>query len=115
MQRILQKSARRPLRILRQQDDLPRIYAEPERMGFVVRGVPAAGATERSGGAMTGAESSDRGRLPKGPAEGGPGTGALIIIDNSTLTAMATCPTQAALRYVLGLTMDEDRGPLRAG
>src|SRR5258708_533070 len=38
-----------------------------------------------------------------------------IIVDNSTLTAMATCPTQAALRYVLGLTMDEDRGPLVAG
>jgi len=38
-----------------------------------------------------------------------------VIVDNSILTAMATCPTQAALRYVLGLTMDEDRGPLRAG
>lgn len=38
-----------------------------------------------------------------------------IIVDNSILTAMAACPTQAALRYALGLTMDEDRAPLQAG
>ena len=39
-----------------------------------------------------------------------------IYIDSSTLTAVATCDTQAVLRYVLGLTMDdEDRAPLRAG
>lgn len=38
-----------------------------------------------------------------------------LCIDNSTLTAMATCPSQAAIRYVLGLTMADDRGPLRAG
>lgn len=39
----------------------------------------------------------------------------LIIVDNSTLTAMATCPTQAAIRYALGLTTPDDRAPLRAG
>lgn len=39
----------------------------------------------------------------------------LTIVDNSTLTAVASCDTMAALRYVLGLTVDEDRGPLRAG
>ena len=39
----------------------------------------------------------------------------IVIVDNSTLTAMATCPTQAALRYVLGLTVAEDKAPLRAG
>lgn len=39
----------------------------------------------------------------------------LTIIDNSILTAMATCPTQAAIRYALGLTLPDDRAPLKAG
>jgi hypothetical protein len=39
----------------------------------------------------------------------------VVYIDNSTLTAVATCDTQAVLRYVLGLTIAEDSGPLRAG
>lgn len=38
-----------------------------------------------------------------------------IVIDNSILSAVAACDTQAALRYALGLTMDEDRAPLMAG
>ncbi len=39
----------------------------------------------------------------------------LTIVDNSILTAVATCHTQAAIRYALGLTMPEDRAWLRAG
>lgn len=39
----------------------------------------------------------------------------LTIVDNSILTAMATCPTQAAIRYALGLAMPEDKAVLRAG
>lgn len=39
----------------------------------------------------------------------------VTIVDNSTLTAVAACDTQASLRYVLGLTMQEDQAPLQAG
>lgn len=39
----------------------------------------------------------------------------VIIVDNSILTSVATCPTAAALRYGLGLTVAEDSGPLKAG
>lgn len=39
----------------------------------------------------------------------------ITIVDNSILTSVATCPTQAAVRYVLGLTVPEDRAFLHAG
>src|SRR3990167_927590 len=39
----------------------------------------------------------------------------LIIIDNTTLAAMQTCDTLAAVRYVLGHTMSEESGPLICG
>jgi hypothetical protein len=39
----------------------------------------------------------------------------VLVVDNSILVAMATCPTAAALRYALGLTLQEDSAPLRAG
>ena len=39
----------------------------------------------------------------------------LIIIDNTTLAAMQTCDTLAAVRYVLGHTMSEEAGPLICG
>jgi len=39
----------------------------------------------------------------------------VTIVDNSILTAVAACPTQATVRYVLGLTIQDDRAPLRAG
>lgn len=39
----------------------------------------------------------------------------VTIVDNSILASVATCPTQAAIRYVLGLTVPDDRAYLRAG
>lgn len=39
----------------------------------------------------------------------------VFAVDNSTLKAQATCGTQALLRYGMGLTNAEQRGPLAAG
>lgn len=39
----------------------------------------------------------------------------MFVVDNSTLKAMATCSTQALMRYGLGYTTNEHSGPLWSG